>query len=211
MANRKGGKSATVLPPLNHVLRSQLEKSSSSVSDISDMSQESQLLLDLILGKLDEHKTEIIAKLDEKDALIDELKRDNSSLKLRVKSLELQMEDVVSHSRSAEILVDGDKLPAASVGENPTNIICSTFKSELNYEINLNNIISARRMGQKAGTQGPDRRRILLRLRNAEDKKDLIECCKRVKPQGLYINESLTPMRSKILYFMRLARKKYPD
>ena len=57
MANKKSGKSVTVLPPLNHVLRSQLEKSSSSVSDISDMSQESQLLLDLILGKLDEHKT----------------------------------------------------------------------------------------------------------------------------------------------------------
>ena len=40
---------------------------------------------------------------------------------------------------------------------------------------------------------------------------DLLRSCKTAKPPGLYINEWLTPTRSKVLATLRQARKRFPD
>ena len=63
---------------------------------------------------------------------------------------------------------------------------------------------------KKIPTDTSDRRNILMKLSNLDTKNDLILSCKRAKPNGLYVNEDLTPVRAKILYTIRQAKKKLP-
>ena len=69
----------------------------------------------------------------------------------------------------------------------------------------------AYRLGKKRDTQGPDKRDIIVKLCRRELKHDIIRACKSSKHDGLFINESLTPVRSFIQYGLRVARRKFPD
>ena len=86
------------------------------------------------------------------------------------------------------------------------------------YEIKVNlkqsEIISANRVGKPvANISGSeeDRRSILFKLAEYEEKVDILAACKTVKPSGLFVNESVIPKRSNILYCLRQAKKKFPN
>ena len=42
-------------------------------------------------------------------------------------------------------------------------------------------------------------------------KNDLLQACISGTPRDLYINESLTPGRAKVLFTLRLAKRRFPD
>jgi len=203
-------KTPMVQPPLNRVLRSQLEVALVSDADISNLPEESRIILELILGKLEEQKSEILAKLDDKEVIIEELKKDNLALKHRVSSLEEQVEDLAVSSRRNDLLVSGDKVPLFAPGESCSRIVTDVFRSELGYSLASSNIDSAYRIGRPP-RQGVDRRNILVKLYDHSIKVDLLQSCKRVKPKGLFIKESLTPLRAHILYALRIAKSKFPS
>ena len=50
-----------------------------------------------------------------------------------------------------------------------------------------------------------------IKLCNRDVNENIFKCCKVVKPQKFYINESLTPLRNTILYVMRQAENKQPS
>ena len=56
--------------------------------------------------------------------------------------------------------------------------------------------------------QQVDSRNIIVKLCRRDLKGDILNACRQIKPKDIYINESLTPTRSKIMYILRTAKKK---
>ena len=74
-------------------------------------------------------------------------------------------------------------------------------------KINPNDISTAHRGGRKPTNQITDRRSIIAKLCRRDIKKDLMIACRTLK-SNMYINESLTPTRTSIMYVLRQAKKK---
>lgn len=51
----------------------------------------------------------------------------------------------------------------------------------------------------------------MVKLRNREKKNDLVSSARKSKPEGLFLNENLTPSRSTILYALRRAKRLHSD
>ena len=97
-------------------------------------------------------------------------------------------------------------MPPVVPGENCVAIACSLFKNQLNLNVQPNDISTAHRLGKKPTNQQMDTRRIILKLCRRDIKGDILKACKQLKPK-IYINESLTPVRSTIMYILRRAKK----
>ena len=208
MAKGKQNRSHQVLPPLNRSLRSQATPT--SAAELPNLSEECQSVVEFLLAKLEEQRVAFTEKLEEKEKTMQNLSKENAALKKRVVSLEEQAEDLSVSSRNNDIIVSGDRLPASTTGENCPAVVADTIKREVNYEIDASKIASAYRVGKKSPSQGLDKRKIVVKLSNGVNRTDLIQACKRVKPPGLFVNESLTPLKSRILFAVRQAKRRYP-
>ena len=141
---------------------------------------------------------------------MENLSKENAALNKRVVSLEEQAEDLSVSSRSNDIIVSGGRLPASTIGENCPAVVPDTSKREVNYEIDASIIVSAYRLVKNSPFQGLDKRKIVVKLSNVVNRTDLIQACKRVKPSGLFVNESITSLKSRILFAVRQAKRRYP-
>ena len=84
-------------------------------------------------------------------------------------------------------------------------IVADMLKQQVNLNININDISTAHRLGAPR-SGGPDKRSIMFKVSNNDLKSDILGACTRVRPP-FYVNESLTPVRSSVLYVLR----KYPS
>ena len=73
-------------------------------------------------------------------------------------SLEDQVEDLTVMSRGNDVIISGDQIPTSSVGENCSSVVTELLRSDLNYSLEVNKIVSARRVGKnllpKTQTEG---------------------------------------------------------
>ena len=175
------------------------------------LSEESQKIVNVIFQKLDIMQDELFGMLEEKDQRIRSLEGEVDALKCAVARLEERVDDGDAYERRDTVVFSGEAVPAASDGENCGQLACNMLRNALNMEVSPSAISVAHRIGSKPVTQGPDKRSIIVKLCRREMKRDILEGCRRVKPQNLYINESLTPVRSTIMYVMRKARRQFPD
>ena len=79
--------------------------------------------------------------------------------------------------------------------------------------ISTQDISTAHRVGKKPIRQGNDKRGIIVKLCRRDLKYDFMHAC-RNQPTGhprLYVNESLTPARSTILFTLRQMKKAHPN
>ena len=90
-------------------------------------------------------------------------------------------------------------------------MVCCVVRDRLKLGMDVTDISAAHRLGPKPKSQGPDRRKIIVKLCRRERKYDLITACKQTKPPNLFINENLTPTRNNILFSLRCAKKKFPN
>ena len=70
---------------------------------------------------------------------------------------------------------------------------------------------AAHRSGAKPRAQKPDRRNIVVKLCRRELKRELLYASISVRPPDIYINESLTPLRSNLLCALRRAKRRFPE
>ena len=169
-----------------------------------DLSSESRMVVSILSNKIDK----LIVLLTEKEERIQHLEVENSALRKSLNKIEERIENFEALERRNRVVLSGEALPPAVPGEITTQVVVDTLKASLRYEIAASNIIDAIRVGAKPMTQTPDRRNILVHLRNTEEKNDLITACRRGKPTNFYINENLTPARSHILYILRQLRRR---
>ena len=85
------------------------------------------------------------------------------------------------------------------------------IKRELDIIVAPASIPSAFRMRRKPNAKTSDMQSIMITLSKKDTRTDLIRAAKTVKPPDFFINENLTPVRSKILFGLRRIKRKFPE
>ena len=158
-------------------------------------------------------KSEISSLVSSKSAEVECLQSEVTALKLLVAKLEMNIEDQNAYERRDCIILSGDSIPLASDGENCINIVNALVKEKLKIQLTDADVSTAHRVGKKPLAQGPDRRNIIAKLCRRSLKRDIMYASKNQPTNAprLYVNESLTPVRSTILFALRQMRKAHPD
>ena len=201
--NGRGTIKNASFPSASYRLRRQ-EVDAEECDSVDGLSEEGNIIYSLLSSKLDK----ILSKLDEKDEAIRELKHENTTLRNDIRLLEERIDSIETHDRRCNLILSGDGLPAAATEEDPAQLVISVLKNKLNYELPRERISSVYRLGTRSSAQGPDRRRILVKLGASEDKSDIVAAFRTVKPMNLYANDDLVASRAKVLHSIRIIRKK---
>ena len=155
----------------------------------------------------------IIDRLDSIDSRFERSEQENLILQRKVNDLEERVESLEAMHRPDNIILSGSslaELPSPN-GNDFLNAIIDLLKRSMNYELNHSKVEAAYRLGSKPSLQAPDRRNILVKLKEDGLKRDVIAAFKSAKPTNLYVNEDLTPLKASMLYTMRRAKKRFPD
>ena len=131
-------------------------------------------------------------KLDELDREVKLIRQENTRLQSR-------LEEVETTQRVTTVIFSANSVPEYRAGEVTATDLVTLTKEKLNLIIQPEAILSAYRMGNPSNLQGPDRRRIAVKFFCIENKKQVTEVCKSLRPSGLYVNENLTQLRSSVL------------
>lgn len=175
--------------------------------DLNNLGEESRIIVSLLTKRFDA----LEAKLEAKESRITQLEQEVCTLKISVSDLADQLDEVRSIGNVGEMIISGNSLPPCVLEENTTGVVCDLIKRELKYSLEPANICTSFRFGRKSPLQGPDRRSIRLKVIRPDVADDLLRSCKTVKPPGLYINEWLTPVRSRVLATLKQAKKRFPE
>ena len=182
------------------------KKSSESFGDLSESERR---IVDAISFRIDSVKDEFLAQITVRDRQIEKLTDEVYMLKTNMFRLEEKIDINEAHDRRDTLLFSGSSLPPVSDGENTSLVLITLVQEKLNVVVPNDSILVSHRVGPKP-TSGADRRTIIAKLSHHDLKEDLLKAARTVKPDRLYINESLTPLRRTIHYVLRKARKKFP-
>ena len=146
-------------------------------------------------------------QLNDKSELIASLQDEVSHLKSTISKLEGRIDDADAYERRDTLIIAGEGVPVVTVGESCTSIVGDLIKHKLKINVAPGDISTAHRLGKKPVNQQLDKRNLIVKLCPRDLKRDILTACRNLKP-NLYINESLTPVRSTIMYVLRNAKKK---
>ena len=138
------------------------------------------------------------------------LKEEVSYLRGRVEALTEKIDDGDAYERRDTLLISGDGLPPVAEGEDTSAIARDLIKEKLKINLQTNDISTSHRLGRKPASQGPDKRKIVLKLCRRDLKKDILFASKSLRP-NIYVNESLSPTRNTILFTLRKMRRLHPS
>ena len=124
------------------------------------------------------------------------------------------IDDADCYERRDTIVLSGSSIPSFTTGEKCSEIVKNVVKRELKIVIGDADINTAHRLWRKPVSQGVDRRGIVVKLCRRDLKRDLIMASKQQgkssRSSNLYINESLTPTRQKLLFALRQIKRAHP-
>ena len=170
------------------------------------LSEEGKVILSLLSGKIDE----ILGRLDAKDSRMESLENENIQLKRRISTLEDRVESIEATNRCNNLVLSGEEVSSLSSANSLKQPVIDMLKRHLNYVLPESGLLTAFRLGAKSQSQAKDTRSVMMRLANADIKRDIISSCRTLKPANLFANDDLTPMKSSILYTLRQCKKRFP-
>ena len=173
----------------------------------ADISEDGKRIVAAIREDFEKLKKEFIERMQEKNTQIETLNKEVTFLKEKVNKLEEKIDDAEAYERRDVLVMSGEAIPPVEAGESTTDIVCELMKNKLNLVIKSGDISTSHRVGKKPSNQKVDRRNIIIKLCRRDIKGDILAACRNIKP-NFYVNESLTPVRSSILYVLRQAKKK---
>ena len=179
--------------------------------DTTNLSEENQLLLSVLLFAVNSNKNELLKKIEEKDQVISSLNTRVKELEDKLSAVEEKLDYAEVDNRKCEIIISGPNLPECKTSENVTNVVQAVLRDKLQYSLPLEKIKKCHRIGKKPVAPNCDRRNFLVKLADEETKSDILSGNKSIRPSGLYINENLTSNRRSILYVLRRAKKDFPN
>ena len=144
-------------------------------------------------------------EIDSKNTVISTLSNEVAQIKNKVQDLESHIDRVEQYERRDTLIVSGPDLPAETPSENPTTVVVSTIKDQLNITLKEEDISVAHRLGPVNQQRS---RPIIFKLVNRSVKYDLVGSCVRSRPK-IYLNESLTPPRLTIFRQLLAIRKQH--
>ena len=143
-----------------------------------------------------------------KNEKINSLEHKCKSLEDKITQLEERFDDEDAYIRRETLVFSGDEILRHHANENCAEIVQKVLKDKLHIEIKRKEISVSHRLGRKQTSQGPDKRRITAKFCRRDMKREIILACRNQKPADLYVNESLTPLRQKIVGALSRARKR---
>ena len=182
--------------------------SQESIHDISELSEDGKRIVLAIREEMQKVKDELLDQLSIKTKEIAELSNEVATLKERVGRLEERVEEAEAYERRDTLVISGKNVPPVVPGENCVPLVCDLLKSALKLNVSKTDFSTAHRIGSKPVNQQLDNRSIIMKLCRRDIKADILNACRQLKPRDLYMNESLTPTRSTIMYMLRSAMKK---
>ena len=165
--------------------------------------------------------------LESKDSEISELLEKVALLEDKVEKLESNIDETAQYERRDTFVLSGPNVPTAEQGENCKRIILKLFHEHLQLNLNESDIATAQRIGRKQNNDEVtschrknqnvnettllhrDNRNIIMTFHSRDLVRDIYGACKSKRPP-FFINGSLTPLRSKIIYVLRQLKKKFP-
>lgn len=207
----------------------------------SKLSEEGKTLLDFLTSKFDEIKDEfgemirecknmvskvqresqdlgerlaslhhdMMIDIKKKDDKIGHLQKEVDFLRSRVTRLEERVEDEDAYERRDCLVFSGEAVPIVETGENCNNKI-STLLKTINVSISNQDISTAHRLGKRPVRQETDKRPIIVKFCRRDIKMDILRACKSQRPK-FFVNESLTPTRSSILWALRRMKRTHSN
>lgn len=103
--------------------------------------------------------------------------------------------------------MSGDAVPAVSTGKNCYQVVSNLMRDKLRITLSVDSIMAAYRVGVKPLNLSPDKRRIVAKLLQRDQKRNILHASRVSKPPGLFVNESLPQNRSKLLYSVRQVKE----
>lgn len=170
------------------------------------LSKEGNQIVSLLSAKIDA----LIDKLNARDVVIERLTNENAAFQERVSKLEDRIEHLEATNCSSNVVLSGRELSRLPTGDTLEQSAIIMLRDKLQYELSPSKVTSVYRLGARPQNQSPDSRSIMIKLLDIDTKKDIVSACRTVKPPDLYANDDLTPIRAKILYTLRKARRGYP-
>ena len=144
--------------------------------------------------------------LESKDRLIKQLDEKCNRMEEKIKTLESHVDELEQYGRRECLIFSGPSvIPAETQGENTSDIICKVIKDNLKLIVKSSDISVSHRLGK---VNEANNRPVIVKLVNRSLKYDLIGACAQHRP-ALYINESLTPRRRRLLNDVLRVRKEH--
>ena len=132
-------------------------------------------------------------------------------LKDKVTRMENCLDEEDAYIRRECLIFSGNVVPASQPNENCGTIVMNIVKEKLRLQQNMD-ISTAHRLGKPpSSSTSPDNRSIIVKFCQRDCKKQIYLTARTAKVQGLYVNESLTPIRRTILYALRQIRRAHPN
>ena len=198
-----------LLPPTTRGNRqSRLERNNNNEVKLDEESV--KYVLHVFDEKFASFREEILTEIGVKNEKIDELEQQVVNLKKSMQSMQERLEDAEAYNRREDLILSGRAVSSNVDSPDTVSLVKSILKNKLKYELPDGSIISSRRLGPKPVVQGPDKRKILVRMNGMEVRDDIVKACKLAKPTDLYVNDNLTQIRARILYALRQAKKRKP-
>jgi len=180
-------------------------------SDMDNLSASAKKIVLLIREDLRIMKEEILGLLELKSKEINDMKDEIAHLKSTVSRLEEKIDDSDSYERRDTVVFSGCAIPPATPDEICRDMVVDIVKNKLRLNIAPSDISTAHRLGKRPVSQLPDNRKIAVKLCRRDLKRDLLFSRRNLKPEGLYISESLTPVRNTILFVLRKMKRAHPN
>ena len=174
-----------------------------SLINEEDLSSDGKIMFKLLSEKLDS----IIVELKQRDIKIENLEKENRELKAKLHKTESRLDSLEANERLNNVVLSGRSLSTVKA-DLPSQGVIGLLRGRMQYELAPENILSVYRLGARTPAQAEDSRKIMLKLRDQQQKIDLLAACRRVKPTDMYANDDLTPIRSNILFNLRHAKRR---
>ena len=147
--------------------------------------------------------------LREKNSQANDLKDRVSTLEKKVEKLESLIDQTSQYERRDTLIISGEGIPISTPEENCKKIVIELFRQQLRLNIDERDVSVAHRIGRKTDNQ-PDKRNIIIKLCRRDLVSEIYNACRQLRPK-FFVNDSLTPTRSKIAYVLRQLKKKFPE
>ena len=160
---------------------------------------------------LDDLKKSFLDFVQEYDEKLEGLRSEVSTLEKKVSTLEEKIDENEAYERRDTLILSGKSIPHGSPNENSLEVVRKVLNDHLQYVLSPTDVSTAHRLGKKPVSQRLDNRSIIIKFCRRDVKLDLLSAARRVKPQELFLNESLTPQRQNIAYALRKAKREFPN
>ena len=193
---------------------------SKTPKDFSKMSKETQFLANYFKQEMNENTDKLIQRMDEKDKIIEDLRKDVNSLQNTVKDLEAELNkqkyelDNIKHvDNKGFIILSGPGVHKSN--QSPSKIIKSTMKSKLDIDIDDNSITEATKITPRntsrspsaTSTQLPDP---LYKFKLPYEVQTEIISKLAIEKPNIYLNEALSPLKRELLKRAKEVKKALP-